>query len=67
MSLHSVGEINWTGPILYLGDAVETAHKRIQRVEETQDVVQGSCQTGIVVHEGQLNRWRRHDTHLRRK
>lgn len=35
----------------YLGDAVEAAHQRVQRVEETQEVVQVSGQSGVVVHE----------------
>lgn len=51
----------------YLGDAVETAHERVQRVEQTQDVVQGSCQSWIVVYEGQLNHRGWHDAHLRYK
>lgn len=47
----------------YLGDAVEAAHQRVQRVEETQEVVQVSGQPGDVVH--QLNQRGRHHAHLR--
>lgn len=48
-----------------LCDAVQTAHQRIQRVEQTQGVVQDPRQLGIIVHKRQLNDGGRHHTHLR--
>lgn len=34
----------------YLSDAVEAAHERVQRVEETQDVVQVPGQSRVFIH-----------------
>lgn len=48
----------------YLGDAVEAAHQRVERVEEAQDVVQVSAQSWVVGHK-QLNQRGRHHTHLK--
>lgn len=47
----------------YLCDAVEAAHERIQRVEETQKVVQVSDQSKVIITK-QVAQRGGHHTHL---